>query len=248
MPDWVVAGIGGLAAASTLLLGAALAWFLRIPRVVTTSVMAFGAGVLISTLAYSLVQEANETGGIIATGAGFLTGALLYVSADYLVSHRGGSHSRMSQDPQRESEPSGVSLAVGALIDGVPESLALGLSVAAGGSLSIPVLVAIAISNIPEGLSSSVGLKSSGRSARFVFTMWGAIAGASALASLAGVLLLEAAPTGVAAFVQTIAAGGILAMVANTMIPEAFERDRALTGIIVALGFLTAFLLYELGG
>ena len=248
MADWIVAGLGGLAAASTLLLGAALAWFVPVPRVVTMGIMAFGAGVLISTLAYSLVEEANETGGVVPTIAGFLAGAVLYVVADFLVSRR-GAKSRMSPDAEaRDPESGGTSIAIGALIDGVPESLALGLSVAAGGALSIPVLVAIAISNIPEGLSSTVGMKSSGRSARFVFGMWGTIAAASAVAALAGVLLLSGAPEGVAAFVQTVAAGGILAMVANTMIPEAFERERALTGIIVSLGFLTAFLLHELGG
>lgn len=248
MPDWIVAGLGGLAAASTLLVGAIIAWFVRVPRVVTLGVMAFGAGVLISTLAYSLVEEANESGGILPTIAGFLAGAVLYVVADTLVSRR-GAKARMSPDPsERSAESGGTSIAIGALIDGVPESLALGLSVAAGGALSMPVLIAIAISNVPEGLSSTVGLKHSGKSARFVFTMWGSIAGASAVAALAGVALLAGAPDGAAAFVQTVAAGGILAMVSNTMIPEAFERERALTGIIVSLGFLTAFLLHELGG
>lgn len=247
MPDWIVAGLGGLAAASTLLIGATVAWFFTVPRLVTTSIMAFGAGVLISTLAYSLVEEATEDGGIVATLLGFFAGAVIYSVADFLVSRR-GAHSRMSQSKRGSGESGGASIAIGALVDGVPESLVLGLSVAAGGTLSIPVLVAIAISNVPEGLSSSVGLKASGHSARFVFGLWGSIAAASAIAALVGPLVLDGAPKEVAAFVQTIAAGGILAMVTNTMIPEAFERERALTGVIVSLGFLTAFVLYQLGG
>ena len=247
MAPWAIAGLGGLAAASTLLLGAAIAWFFRVPKGVTSGIRAFGAGVLISTLAFSLVQEANRGGGIVPTVLGFLTGAIIYVVADWLIS-RTGAHSRKSQDGARHADSSGTSIAVGALVDGVPESLALGLTVASGGALSIPVLVAIAISNVPEGLSSSTGMKASGKSAGFVFGMWGGIAAASALAALAGAALLSGFPPEVAAFVQTIAAGGILAMVANTMIPESFEREKALTGLIVSVGFLTAFVLHELGG
>ncbi|PJJ72610.1 ZIP family zinc transporter [Diaminobutyricimonas aerilata] len=246
MPEWVVAGAGGLVAAATLLVGALVAWFLRVPATVIAAIMAFGAGVLIATLAYSLVEEANDSGGLVATGAGFLAGATLYTVADWLVSRRGASSRHRSAGGNAGS--SGTALAIGALIDGVPESVALGLTVAGGGSLSLPVLVAIAISNVPEGLSSTAGLKADGRSAKYVFGMWGGIAAASGLAALVGFLLLASAPAPAIAFVETVAAGGILAMVANTMIPEAFQRDRVLTGIITALGFLTAFVLHEMGG
>jgi len=246
MPDWIVAGLGGVVAAATLLVGALVAWVVRVPAGVTAAIMAFGAGVLISTLAYSLVEEANESGGLLATVAGFLVGALVYTVADWLVSRRGASARQRPAGGNAGS--TGTAIAIGALIDGVPESVALGLTVAGGGALSVPVLVAIAISNFPEGLSSTAGMKADGRGARYVFGMWGGIAGASGVAALVGFLLLASAPPAAIAFVQTVAAGGILAMVANTMIPESFQREKVLTGIITALGFLTAFVLHELGG
>ncbi|MBN9605969.1 MAG: hypothetical protein J0G30_05095 [Actinomycetales bacterium] len=245
MPDLLLAGLGGLAAASTLLIGALAAWFLPVPRAVVAGIMAFGAGVLIATLAYSLVQDANEAGGILPTVGGFLAGAVLFVVLDHLVSSRGASRPARSGD---DKDSSGVLLALGALIDGVPESIALGLTVASGGALSIPVLAAIAISNVPEGLSSSAAMKADGRTAGFVFGMWGGIAGASAIAALVGFAALRDAPPEVIAVVETIAAGGILAMVSNSMIPDAFRRDRALTGLIAAAGFVLAFVLHEFGG
>lgn len=245
MPELLVAAFGGLAAASTLLVGALIAWFARVPGSVVAGVMAFGAGVLIATLAYSLVQDANEAGGILPTVGGFLAGAVLFVALDQLVTTRGATRPARPGDDKGSS---GVVLAVGALIDGVPESIALGLTVASGGALSIPVLAAIAISNLPEGLSSSAAMKADGRRARFVFGMWGGIAAASAIAALVGFAALRDAPPEAIAVVETVAAGGILAMVANSMIPDAFRRDRALTGLIAAAGFVVAFVLHELGG
>jgi zinc transporter, ZIP family len=124
----------------------------------------------------------------------------------------------------------------------------LGLSVAGGGGLSVPVVAAIAISNLPEGLSSTSGMQADGRGARYVFGVWGGITAASTLAAVLGYTVLQSAPASVIAFVTTVAAGAILAMLSNTMIPEAFQRDRVLTGLFAVLGFLAAFSLHELGG
>ncbi|PPH77432.1 ZIP family zinc transporter, partial [Rathayibacter rathayi] len=142
----------------------------------------------------------------------------------------------------------GAAIAAGALIDGIPESIVLGLSVAQGGAgaaISVPIVAAVAISNLPEGLSSTVGMKIDGRSARYVFTVWGGIAALSAAAALVGFLVFATAPGAVVAFVTTVAAGAILAMISNTMIPEAFDRDDVLTGLYAVLGFVTAFALHS---
>lgn len=246
---WLAGGIG-LAAASTLLIGALIGWFVRVPKPVTAGIMAFGAGVLISTLAYELVQEANHDGGLLPTVSGFLVGAVIYVIADILLSRQGAQHRKRSSELQfseEEKSGSGRAIAVGALLDGVPESIALGLSVAVGGTFSLPILAAIAISNIPEGLSSSAGMKASKRSARYVFGVWGFITVASGAAALLGYVFLAGGDQRTIAFVTTIAAWGILAMLSNTMIPEAFEEDHALTGLLATLGFLAAFVLHELG-
>jgi len=246
MDGLLLAGLSGLIAASTLLVGAAVAWLVRVPPTVVAAILAFGAGVLISALAYELVAEANDDGGLVPTLTGFLAGALLFVGADWLLSRRGAKHRKRPSGTG--SSGGGAAIAVGALIDGVPESIVLGLSVATGGGLSLPIIAAIAISNMPEGLSSTAGMKADGRRAGYVFAVWGGIAAASTAAALLGYAVFASAGPQVVAFVTTVAAGGILAMVSNTMIPEAFDRDKVLTGLFATLGFLTAFALHELGG
>jgi ZIP family zinc transporter len=136
---------------------------------------------------------------------------------------------------------SGTAIAVGALLDGVPESVVLGMSLLGGAGVGVPVLAAIFISNLPEGLSSAAGMKRSGRSARYVFGVWGGIAIASGIAGLLGALLLDGASAELVAVITAVAAGAILAMVADTMIPEAFERTHLYTGLITTLGFVVAF-------
>lgn len=258
MLDALAAGAVGLGAASFLVLGAAIGWFARASTAVVAGVMAFGAGALISTLAFELVGEAHAVGGLLPTLGGFLTGAVIYVLADLALATRGARARKRSialqSEPGVHAPPTastsarvGLAVAIGALLDGVPESLVLGLSIAQGGAVSIPLLVAVAVSNVPEGLSSAAGMKHEGRSARYVFGVWGGIALVSGLAAMLGFVLLASAAPEAVALVTTIAAGGLLAMVANTMIPEAFDSDRSFTGLWAALGFALAFALYQLG-
>lgn len=103
------------------------------------------------------------------------------------------------------------------------------------------MLAAVFISNVPEGLSSAAGMKRNGRSARYVFGVWVGIAVASGLAALLGYVLLGGAPPEVEAVITAVAAGAILTMIADTMIPEAFENTHAWTGLITTVGFLSAF-------
>ncbi len=243
MPVWVEAGLWGLAAGGALVLGAAVAWFVRVPQKVVAGVMAFGAGVLISALAFDLVDDAERTGGLAVTAAGFLGGAVAYVAANVALARHGARHRKRSgdQQPRADAEGSGAAIAVGALLDGVPESVVLGLSLLGGGGVGVPVLAAIAISNLPEGLSSAAGMKRGGRSARYVFGVWGGIALASGLAAALGALLLQGASGGVVAAITAVAAGAILAMVADTMIPEAFERTHLYAGLLATVGFLLSF-------
>ena len=110
------------------------------------------------------------------------------------------------------------------------------------------MLAAVFISNVPEGLSSTAGMKKAGRSPAYVFGTWAGIAVFSGLAALLGYTALENAPESVIAFITAIAAGGILAMLADTMIPEAFEEHHNLTGLTAAVGFLSAFTIHHVGG
>lgn len=235
----LLAAGSGVVAGSFLLIGALIAWFVKVPPPVVAAVMAFGAGVLISALAYELVAEAHEDGGLWPTVVGFAVGAALYVGLSVLVDARG----RRADEGEQTS---GTKLLIGALVDGIPESVVLGTTVAATGGIGLPILAAIAISNLPEGLSSTAAMKASGRRAGSVFGVWGAVVVTTGLAALLGLLFLKHAPVELTALITTIAAGGILAMVCNTMIPEAFKEDRALTGVLATAGFLASFVLSQL--
>lgn len=251
MPTWMQALLWGTVAGAALVLGSAIAWKWTIAPKVVSSIMSFGAGVLISALSFDLVDEAEKGGGLWPTVAGFLAGALVYVGANALLARRGAKHRKRSggKQPSEKDKPgSGTAIAIGALLDGIPESVVLGLGLVSGGSVSTAVLAAVFISNVPEGLSSTAGMKKSGRSAGYVFGVWGGIALISGLASLIGYASLQNAPAEMVAFITAIAAGAILAMLADTMIPEAFEEHHVLTGLIAAVGFLAAFTISQAGG
>jgi ZIP family zinc transporter len=249
MPHWLEAGFWGLVAGSALLLGAAIGYFVPVRQRVVAGVMAFGSGVLISALSFDLVGEAYEQAGFYPTAVGFLAGAALFSGANWMLAHQGARHRKRSGHQQpRESEDSGsgLALAIGALIDGVPESIAIGVSMIHGGVVSVVAVVAIFLSNIPEGLSSSAGMKNAGRSRRYVFLLWGGIALSSGVAALLGYSLFSQLPAEVTAATIALAAGAILAMLTDTMVPEAFETVHNFAGLITVLGYLVAFLLNRL--
>jgi len=247
IPLWAQAGFWGWLAGSALLLGASGGYFLRITGRWVAAVMAFGSGVLISALSLDLMEEAYRRGGVGPAAGGFLAGAALYTAANYALSHRGARHRKRSggqQAADNASHPgSGLAIAVGALLDGVPESIAIGLSLLGGGRVSLVTVIAIFLSNIPEGLSSSAGIKKAGRSAAYVFGIWGGIAFVSGLAALGGYTLFRDLPAGALGATTAAAAGAILAMLADTMIPEAFEEARDFAGLITVAGFLASFAL-----
>src|SRR4051794_3064084 len=250
MPTWLAAGLWGLVTGGALVLGAAVAWWVRVPPKIIAGIMAFGAGVLISALAFELVDEAVRGGGLGPTVIGFLGGAVVYVAANALLDRRGARHRKRSggqQPSEDEQSGSGAAIAIGALLDGIPESVVLGLTLLGGGAVSPAVLAAIFISNVPEGLSSAAGMKQAKRGPAYVFGVWGGIAVASGLAALVGYLALDGVSPDVVATITAIAAGAILAMLADTMIPEAFEKAHVLTGLVTALGFLTALTVHLAG-
>ena len=251
MPSWLLAGLWGLAAASSLLIGAALGYFLRIPERIVGVVMGFGSGVLISALSFELMEEAAERGGMISSAVGFAIGATIFSAANWLLSHYGAKHRKEAgneQPSEGEVEGSGMAIALGTLVDAIPESIVIGLSFLEGGAIGLVAFGAIFLSNLPEGLSSAAGMKKAGRSARYVFTLWGGIVAVSGLAALAGYALFRDFPITVIAATSAVAAGAILAMLVDTMIPEAVRVTRNATGMVAVIGFLLAFLISKLSG
>ena len=250
-PGWVSAGFWGLLSGSALLIGAGLGYAGRVSQRVIAAVMAFGSGVLISALAFDLMDEAYRQGGFLSTAAGFLGGAAAYSLANWLLSHHGAKHRKRSggqQPSEAEKGGSGLAIAVGALLDGIPESVAIGTSLLHGGTVSLVTVAAVFLSNVPEGLSSSAGMKRAGRSAFYIFGIWSGIAVISGAAALAGFLIFSHLPAGWNAATTAVAAGAILTMLVDTMIPEAFSEAHELAGLLTVLGFLVAFALSKLSG
>jgi zinc transporter, ZIP family len=248
-PVWLRAGLWGLLAGSALLLGAALGYFVRVPQRLIAAVMAFGSGVLISALSFDLMDEAYKRGGFDSTAVGFVCGAAVYTAANMYLSRRGAKHRKRSGDQQKSDDgDNGLAIAVGALLDGIPESVVIGVSMIEGGAVSLVAVVAIFMSNLPEGLSSAAGMKKAGRTAPYVFGVWAGIALISGVAALAGYAVFSGFSPDVIAGTTAVAAGAILAMLADTMIPEAFETAHDFAGLITVIGFLIAFIISKLGG
>lgn len=251
VPMSVLAGLWGLLAGSALLLGAVTGYFAAVPPRAIAAIMAFGSGVLISALSFELMDEAYRTGGFDSTAAGFLAGAVVYTIANCALEKRGAKHRKRSggqQPSEQDHSGSGMAIAVGSLLDGIPESIVIGLSLLKGGAVSWVAVIAIFLSNVPEGLSSAAGMKRAGRSMAYVFGVWGGITLISGIAALIGFVVFQQVSAEVVAATTAIAAGAILAMLVDTMIPEAFDVAHTLAGLITVTGFLAAFVLSKLAG
>lgn len=249
MSGWFQATVWGLVAGCALVIGAAFGYALLIPQRMIAAITAFGSGVLISALSLQLMEDSYRRGGFLASSVGFIGGAAVFTLANWFLDRQGAKHRKRSGEQQRKESDqagSGLAIALGALLDGVPESIVIGVSMLQGKGVSVVTVVAIFLSNLPEGLSSASGMKKAGRSAGYIFGVWIGIALISGLASLAGYTLFSRFSQEVIAATTATAAGAILAMLTDTMIPEAFEYAHGFTGLITVAGFLVAFIISKL--
>jgi ZIP family zinc transporter len=237
------AALAGAVASSTLLLGAVVAYVLRPSARITAIVMALGSGLLIGSVAYDLVAGADVTLSVGVLAGSLMAGALVFVLGSRLIERRGGKRRKKPTGPGEDvTADQPYSIVLGSALDGIPESFVLGLSVLTGG-VSLPLLAGIALSNMPEGMAASSGLRARGWPARRALGLWSIVVLVSTLSAVAGHELVDAENGTVTGIAMTFAAGALLAMVTDTMIPESYEVERWWTGGLVVVGFSASLLL-----
>ena len=224
----------GALGASALLIGALIAYQLSPSRGVIAVVMALGTGLLIGSVSFELVDEALKTQTVAWVALLVLVGAAVFTVGDWLLTRHGGGQRKNATGTQAEGSP--LAIVLGSVLDGVPESFVLGLTVLQGG-VSVSLLAGVVLSNLPEGMSSSSGLKAAGWPRGRVVLMWSAVAVVSAVSAAAGYVVLDPASGRTGALVQAFAGGALLAMLADTLLPEAYKVEGVLTGPLVVVGF-----------
>jgi zinc transporter, ZIP family len=229
--------VGGLAAAS-LLLGYYLA-MRGISEKTTGIIMGIGSGALISAIAYELVPESVLTGLDVILALGL--GALVFYGGDWLVDHWGGADRKDIAGSQAKG--SGAAIFIGTLLDNLPESAILGMSLGLGGSINFAFLIAVFISNLPEGVAGTFNLKASGISGRKIFWLWGSLVLLSAAFAGLGYILIQWLPGIDGLYVQAFAAGAMLTMLSDAMIPEAYQHGGKTVGLFTVLGFIVTAVL-----
>jgi zinc transporter, ZIP family len=233
------AALWGIASAISLLIGGFIALRWQVPTRVLGLVMGFGAGAMISAVAFELVDEAIEvSSGAGIVGLGLAAGALTFFGGDWYIDRQGGEQRKSLTAEQEDGNPRAIVL--GTVLDGVPESIVIGGSLVLGGGVSVAMVAATFLSNLPESLGASVGLVSAGVSRGRILVIWTAIVVVSGLAAALGYTLLENASPDLGAFFQAFAAGAMLTMLADTMMPEAFAEGGKPVGLLTVLGFTLA--------
>ncbi len=236
----------GTLAASSLVIGALVALWFHISLRVIGLVMGFGAGVLISAVAFDLIEEAAaDSSGHGWIAAGLFAGCLVFFGGDRLIDRIGGGERKDATGDQEGG--SALAIVLGTVLDGIPESMVIGLTIFEGGKVGAAYLAAVFISNLPESISSTSGLQKSGWLKSRILWMWIGIAIVSGLASLGGYALFQDSSPDTIGFVLAFAAGAILTMLANTMMPDAFKHGGKLVGVVTTLGFAVAYTIHVLG-
>lgn len=223
----------GVLAASSLVLGMVLGLARSWPNRLIGLVLAFGAGALVSAVSFELFEEGVAIGGAAAVGIGLALGALVYFVLARVVE-------RLGPGGRDGASGAGSGLALGAFLDGIPEQLVLGIGIAAGTGVSVSLLVAIFVSNLPEAIGSATDMREAGTSPRAIRLLWLGVAVLCALATPLGYLLADGAGGHFKAGMNGFAAGALLVMLVDSMIPEAATKSGRVAGLATTLGFALA--------
>jgi len=227
----------------SLILGAILGTSLKISQKIIAAIMAFGSGVLICALTFGLMEEAFKHGGFDAIIVGFLIGGGVFILGDFIIHRFGGRNYKKSKRTKKIRETNGKAIFFGALLDGIPESIALGIALLSQNGLGVLMVSAIFLSNLPESLSSVDDLEKEGFSKKQIYIMWGIVSIFVTATTILSYLFMDVLAPNTLGIIEAFAAGAILAMLADSMIPEAYENGGYLIGFLTILGFLTAFML-----
>jgi zinc transporter, ZIP family len=236
----------GLLATSSLVLGGIIASRFNLSKRAIGIIMGFGAGTLISAISYELIFEAIKLGkGTGFPGYGIFAGSFTFFMADWLIAKYGKTNQIGAGTSQHSTLVVPMVLAI--ILDGIPESIVIGLGLFEGGAVSLAMLVAVFISNLPESIAGSSGMKAGGWKGGKIFFLWLFIAIICSFATVAGFSLFSGASTQWLSFIQAFAGGAILMMLANSMIPEAYEHGGRLAGVFTVLGFVisVAIVIFE---
>jgi ZIP family zinc transporter len=236
----IEAFLWALLASSALVVGAVAGVAMNLPRTWVGLALAFGAGALISAVAFELAAEAFAIGGGWLLAAGLAAGAFTFFIGNRWLHSRGAARRGARVRPAKDAQ--GLSIVLGALLDGIPESIVLGTMLLAGGAVAPAFLAAVVLSNVPEGLSAAADLRREGHSRGWILRLWISVAVASAVTAVAAYALLDE-PGAAIPFVQAFAAGALITMLVDTMIPEAYADSGDRAGLVTVLGFALAFLL-----
>lgn len=222
------------------MIGGLVALRVSIDRLALGLVMAFGAGVLLSAVSFELVEDAFDQSRLLRDVAfGLFAGCAVFSLGDLAIDRLGGADRKRIDGEQSEGSP--LAIVLGIVLDGIPEGAVIGLTVLTGGAVSVAMLVAVFLSNLPEAVAATSGLVERGWRGTRIMALWIGMTLVSGLAALAGYTLLDGASSSGVAFVLAFAGGAILTMLADTMMPEAFAHGGRLAGVMTTVGFATAF-------
>lgn len=230
----------GFMGAFALIFGAFCGSFFKVKEKIIGLFMAFGAGSLIAALSFGLLEESHKLAGLYHSIWAFVLGGLIFVLGDLIIIKLGG---RGHKRHYNTNDMNGWAIVLGAVLDGIPESLALGVSLLVSQGIGLLMLTAIFLSNFPEGLSSAYDLMKAGQNKKKIIITWSLVALSGFIFVILGYTIFSHISQSILGITEAIAAGALLAMLASTMMPEAYQESGLYVSLITVFGFLIIFLL-----